>query len=84
MSGPGWARSANPVPVVRSSVRGVGSKAVHIAVFNDAANTVEPGLEEELVQQARAFAAWCNASGGINGRDIVIDDRDAALFNGHR
>ena len=64
-----------------SSVRGVGAKTIHIAVFNDAANTVEPGLEEELVQQAMAFAAWCNASGGINGRDIVIDNRDAALFN---
>ena len=24
---------------------------------------------------------WCNASGGINGRKIVIDNRDAALFN---
>ena len=28
-----------------------------------------------------AFADWCNASGGINGRHIVIDNRDAALFN---
>jgi len=62
-------------------VRGVGPKTIHIAVFNDAANTIEPGLEIEFVQQAQAFAAWCNASGGINGRAIVIDDRDAALFN---
>ena len=62
-------------------MRGVGSKTIHIAVFNDAANTIEPGLEIEFVQQAQAFAAWCNASGGINGRSIVIDNRDAALFN---
>ena len=62
-------------------MRGVGSKTIHIAVFNDAANTIQPGLEVEFVQQAQAFAAWCNASGGINGRSIVIDDRDAALFN---
>ena len=40
-----------------------------------------PGLEAEFPQQAKAFAAWCNASGGINGRKIVIDNRDAALFN---
>ena len=59
----------------------MGSKTVNIAVFNDAANTIEPGLEVEFVQMAKAFAAWCNASGGINGRHIVIDDRDAALFN---
>ncbi|MGO9857091.1 MAG: ABC transporter substrate-binding protein [Acidimicrobiales bacterium] len=64
-----------------SSVRGVGSKTINIAVFNDAANTITPGLEAEFVQQATAFADWCNAAGGINGRKIVIDNRDAALFN---
>ncbi len=78
---PGVGKICEKGPGGSSSVRGVGAKTIHIAVFNDAANTVEPGLEEELVQQAMAFAAWCNASGGINGRDIVIDDRDAALFN---
>ena len=78
---PGVGTICEPGAGGASSVRGVGTKSIHIAVFNDAANTVEPGLEAELVQQARAFAAWCNASGGINGRDIVIDNRDAALFN---
>ena len=78
---PGVGKICETGPGGASSVRGVGARTIHIAVFNDAANTVEPGLEEELVQQAMAFAAWCNASGGINGRDIVIDDRDAALFN---
>ncbi len=78
---PGVGKICETGPGGASSVRGVGPKTIHIAVFNDAANTVEPGLEEELVQQAMAFAAWCNASGGINGRDIMIDDRDAALFN---
>ena len=78
---PGVGKICETGPGGASSVRGVGAKTIHIAVFNDAANTVEPGLEEELVQQAMAFAAWCNASGGINGRHIVIDNRDAALFN---
>jgi hypothetical protein len=64
-----------------SSVRGVGPKTINIAVFNDAANTIEPGLEEEFIQFANAFATWCNASGGINGRHIVMDNRDAAFFN---
>ncbi len=64
-----------------SSVRGVGTNTIHIAVPNDASNTVVPGLEKEFVQFANAFASWCNASGGINGRHIVIDNRDAALFN---
>jgi hypothetical protein len=78
---PGVGKICEPGPGGASSVRGVSAKTIHIAVFNDAANTIQPGLEKELVQQAKAFAAWCNASGGINGRDIVIDDRDAALFN---
>ena len=78
---PGVGKICEPGPGGGSSVRGVSPKTINIAVFNDAANTVLPGLEAEFPQQAGAFAAWCNASGGINGRKIVIDDRDAALFN---
>ena len=78
---PGVGKICEPGSGGASSVRGVEPKAIHIAVFNDAANTVDPGLEVEFVQQATAFADWCNASGGINGRKIVIDNRDAALFN---
>ena len=78
---PGVGKICEPGPGGASSVRGVGAKTINIAVFNDAANTIEPGLEAEFPQQAQAFAAWCNASGGINGRKIVIDNRDAALFN---
>jgi hypothetical protein len=78
---PGVGKICQPGPGGASSVRGVGDKTINIAVFNDASNTIEPGLSKEFVQQAQAFAAWCNASGGINGRHIVIDNRDAALFN---
>ena len=78
---PGVGKICEPGPGGASSVRGVSPKTINIAVFNDAANTIEPGLEAEFPQQATAFAAWCNASGGINGRKIVIDNRDAALFN---
>src|SRR3984957_18361 len=78
---PGVGKICEPGPGGASSVRGVGSKTINIAVFNDSANTIQPGLELEFVQQAQAFADWCNASGGINGRHIVIDNRDAALFN---
>jgi hypothetical protein len=77
----GVGKICEPGPGGASSARGIGSKTINIAVFNDAANTILPGLESEFVQQAHAFADWCNASGGINGRHIVIDDRDAALFN---
>ncbi len=78
---PGVGKICEHGPGGSSSVRGVAPKSIHIAVFNDASNTVQPGLEVEFIQQAKAFAAWCNASGGINGRQIVIDNRDGALFN---
>jgi len=78
---PGVGKLCEPGPGGASSVRGVGDKTINIAVFNDAANTITPGLEVEFPEQATAFADWCNAAGGINGRKIVIDNRDAALFN---
>ena len=78
---PGVGKICEPGPGGASSVRGVGSKTINIASFNDAANTITPGLEVEFPEQATAFADWCNAAGGINGRKIVIDNRDAALFN---
>src|SRR5271170_6774123 len=78
---PGVGKICEPGSGGASSVRGVGNKTINIAEFNDASNTIDPGLEVEFVQQAKAFAHWCNAAGGINGRQIVIDNRDAALFN---
>jgi hypothetical protein len=78
---PGVGKICEPGPGGTSSVRGVASKTINIAVFNDAANTITPGLEVEFPEQATAFADWCNAAGGIDGRKIVIDNRDAALFN---
>ena len=78
---PGVGKICEPGPGGASTVRGVTDKTINIASFNDAANTITPGLEVEFPQQATAFADWCNAAGGINGRKIVIDNRDAALFN---
>jgi ABC-type branched-subunit amino acid transport system substrate-binding protein len=78
---PGVGKICEPGPGGASIERGVSTKTIHVAAFNDASNTVEPGLDKEFVQQANAFADWCNASGGINGRKIVVDDRDGALFN---
>jgi ABC-type branched-subunit amino acid transport system substrate-binding protein len=78
---PGVGKVCEAGPGGTSSVRGVGQKTINIAEFNDASNTIDPGLEVEFLQQATAFADWCNAAGGIDGRKIVIDNRDAALFN---
>ena len=34
-----------------------------------------------MYDAAVAFAAWCNEHGGIQGREVVIDDLDAKLFD---
>jgi ABC-type branched-subunit amino acid transport system substrate-binding protein len=64
-----------------TTARGVSSKSINIATFADPGNTVEPGLNKEFFEAATAFSQWCNAAGGIDGRRIVVHDRDAALFN---
>lgn len=64
-----------------SNVRGVTADSIQIGVLNDAGNTLSPGLGANYPKVAKAFADWCNAAGGINGRKIVIVDRDAKLFN---
>jgi ABC-type branched-subunit amino acid transport system substrate-binding protein len=58
--------------------RGLTGSTIRIGVLADP--SVE-GLDVEYWQTAKAFAAWCNAAGGINGRKIVLDLRDAALVN---
>jgi hypothetical protein len=78
---PGVGQICGSGPGGASTVRGVSNKAMHIAVFTDDTNTVQPGLDVEFPQFAQAFAKWCNAAGGIDGRQIVIDIEDAALFN---
>lgn len=58
---------------------GVTPTEVHIATFSDRGFVGRPGLNQELFDTADVFAAWCNERGGINGRKIVVDKRDAAL-----
>ena len=50
---PGVGKICEPGPGGASSVRGVSQKTINIAVFNDAANTVEPGLEAEFPSRQR-------------------------------
>ncbi len=66
---------------VPSTARGVTDDAIQIGVLNDATNTIVPGLGQIYVDIAPAFAEWCNAAGGINGRRIEFVSRDAQLVN---
>lgn len=51
-----------------SSVRGVGPKSIHIAVFNDESNTALPGLEKEFLNSATLLPL------GVTRRVASTDD----------
>jgi hypothetical protein len=61
--------------------KGVTDTEIHVATVTDKGFPGRSGLNKEMYDTAVAFAAWCNDHGGILGRKIVVDDRDAALTN---
>jgi hypothetical protein len=65
---------------LEASEQGVTADSIRIGVFSDKGNTFVPGLNREIWDAAEAFAGWCNEHGGILGREIVLDDLDAKLF----
>jgi ABC-type branched-subunit amino acid transport system substrate-binding protein len=69
--GPGDAKGA--------TAQGVTDDSIKVATFADPGFAGRPGLDQELFDSAKVFAEWCNAAGGVNGRKIEIDYRDAAL-----
>jgi Periplasmic binding protein len=69
--GPGDAKGA--------TATGVTDTSIAAAVFADPGFSGRPGLDQELFDAAKVFAAWCNDAGGINGRKIVVHERDAKL-----
>jgi hypothetical protein len=71
--GPGTASGATD--------KGVTDTQIRVATMSDPGNTAVPGLDIELFQESQAFVDWCNAAGGILGRKLLLDKRDAALFN---
>jgi hypothetical protein len=58
---------------------GVTDTEIHAGTLTDKGFSGRPGLTKEMYDSALAFTKWCNEHGGILGRKIVLDDRDAAL-----
>lgn len=70
--GPGDAKGATD--------QGVTDNEIVLGTMADPGNTVVPGLNQELFDTADTFVAWCNSAGGILGRKIVLNKRDAKLM----
>ncbi len=64
-----------------ATAQGVTDDSIRVATFSDRGFAGRPGLNQELFDSAEVFAKWCNDAGGINGRELVVDERDAALTN---
>ncbi len=58
---------------------GVTDTQIRLGTVTDKGFTGAPGLNEEMYDTAVAFTKWCNEHGGILGRELVVDDLDAAL-----
>ncbi|HEX4395799.1 MAG TPA: ABC transporter substrate-binding protein [Mycobacterium sp.] len=71
-----------PGPATGASGRGIVGKTIHLGVLADPGAAAAPGLEQEFFDTADGFTKWCNAAGGINGYQLVVDKLDAKLFNG--
>jgi Periplasmic binding protein len=59
---------------------GLTADEIHLGTVTDKGSAERPGLTQEMYDAGVAFAAWCNEHGGIQGRQVVIDDLDAKLF----
>lgn len=62
-----------------ATATGVTDTEIHIATVTDKGGPIS-GLNKEMYDTAVAFAEWCNEHGGILGRELVVDDADAKLF----
>ncbi len=57
---------------------GVTASEIHVSTIADPGG-LKPGLNKGVHDSMKAFADWCNSFGGINGRKLVVDLKDAAL-----
>jgi ABC-type branched-subunit amino acid transport system substrate-binding protein len=60
-----------------SPAQGVTASEIQVGTMTDLGFT----QNSEYVDAAKVFTSWCNDAGGINGRKLVSETRDAALLN---
>ncbi|MDN4172159.1 ABC transporter substrate-binding protein [Nocardioides sp. SOB77] len=61
--------------------QGVTDETITIGYGDDRGFASAPGLNEEMGDAVKAMIAWCNEQGGINGREVVGNQYDAAMTN---
>ena len=61
--------------------QGVTADSIAIGYGDDRGFAAAPGLNQEMGDAVKAMIDWCNEQGGINGRQIVGHQYDAAMTN---
>ncbi|MCU1499088.1 MAG: ABC-type branched-chain amino acid transport system, periplasmic component [Acidimicrobiales bacterium] len=69
-----------PGDATGDTAQGVTGEKIQVGTLSDPGFVGRPGLNQELFDASKVFAAWCNEAGGINGREIEIDELDAKIF----
>ena len=63
-----------------ASAQGVTADSIQLGTISDTGYTGAPGLNQELFDASVTFVGWCNSLGGINGRQLKLDQLDAQIF----
>ena len=59
--------------------QGITEDTITVGTIADPGFTGRPGLNQEIFDAGTAFVEWCNAAGGINGRQLELNLHDAKL-----
>jgi ABC-type branched-subunit amino acid transport system substrate-binding protein len=60
--------------------QGITEDTITVGTVSDPGFEGQPGLNQEIFDAGTAFVEWCNAAGGINGKQLELNLRDAAIF----
>ncbi|WP_436796038.1 ABC transporter substrate-binding protein [Actinospongicola halichondriae] len=64
-----------------ADIQGITEDSIELGTVADPGFTGRQGLNQEIFDAATAFVEWCNAAGGINGKQLKLNLHDAALSN---
>jgi hypothetical protein len=62
-----------------AETQGVTADSITLGTISDPGFEGRPGLNQEIFDTATAFVDWCNAAGGINGKQLEVNLHDAAI-----
>ena len=62
-----------------AETQGISADAITVGTVSDPGFEGRPGLNQEIFDTATAFVDWCNAAGGINGKQLELNLHDAAI-----